>query len=302
LNTAEFVSLTGIPIQVVRAGLAVLITVCLIRASQIAEDERQRRFTAAQQARLDALQQVQRELEEREALRRDLLRHTVTAQEEERARIARELHDDTAQILTALRLNLATLQDALRKNPEAIGLIERMERLSRQMSLGLYRIMHDLRPAQLDDLGLVAALRWLVDEERSRSALEVDLVVRGPHQRLDAPVETALFRIAQEALANVARHSGCSQALLQLSSSPQEVTLIVADQGAGFDPDERHSPPRGWGLVGMRERAESVGGQLKICSAPGKGTQVEALILLQLPKPTEREEAAHEHHPFDVGR
>jgi signal transduction histidine kinase len=280
LNAGAFMNWIGVPIQAVRAALAVLVTASLIRSSQVVEDERQRQLLAVQQARLEALEQVRRDLVEREALRRELLRHTVVAQEDERARIARELHDETAQFLTALRLNLATLQNLAPVGSEATGLIDRLHSLSRQMSQGIYRMVHDLRPAQLDDLGLVAALQYLADELR-RTGLDVALNISGPKQRLDPLVETVFFRVAQEALTNVARHAHCGRAGLQLSFSPQKVMLCVTDQGIGFDLAQSQIPPRGWGLAGMSERAESIGGQLCIRSSPGKGTAVELTIPVQ---------------------
>jgi len=301
LNTAVFLQATGMPIQMVRAAVAVSITLSLIHASGVVEEERQRQFFAAQQARLEALEQVQRELVERASMRRELLRHIVIAQEDERARIARELHDETSQYLTAFSLDLATLGNLLPKKRPAQELLTRLRRLARQMAQSIYRIERDLRPAQLDDLGLVAALYYLADEKRGQG-LEVDLQVLGERQRLDPLVETVFFRVAQEALNNVSRHSGQSQASLTMSFAPQVVTLQVQDQGVGFDPQQKHSPPRGWGLAGMRERAESVGGQLHIQSSRGRGTLVEVAIPLADSRPTQIIEERHEYHQLDVGR
>ena len=278
VNAAAFLEWTGMPIQVVRALMALLITVGLIRATQFAEDERKRQFLAVQQARMDALERVQQELIEREALRRELLRHTVIAQEEERTRIARELHDETAQILTAFSLNLAALRDQLVEQPKLIDLLNRLQTLSKRMSRGIYRMVHDLRPAQLDDLGLAAALQYLSDEELKNSGLQVNLVVNGPRFRLDPLVETVFFRVAQEALTNVARYAEVDQAEVQLLSNSDQVILRICDQGVGFDVNEDLMPPKGWGLAGMRERADAIGGQLTIQSSPGKGTMVEIAV------------------------
>jgi two-component system sensor histidine kinase UhpB len=210
------------------------------------------------------------------------------------------LHDETAQFLTALRLNLSTLDQLVPQKPELTRLIERLQGLNREMSRGIYRMVHDLRPAQLDDLGLEAALQHLVDEERRRSGLAVKLEVSGLRQRLDPLVETVLFRIAQEAISNVARHAGCKQALLLLCIELNQVSLKIVDEGAGFDMNQRQSPPRGWGLAGMRERAESAGGQLNLKSIPGQGTQVEVIIPLSLTEQPEFEEARDEYHPYPV--
>jgi signal transduction histidine kinase len=278
INTVVFNEFFGFPVQAVRAAMALVVTVGLVRASQIVEDERQRQLDAARQARLEALAQTQRDLEEKEDLRRELLRHTVIAQEEERARIARELHDETAQFLTALTLNLATLRSALPKGARLSELLDRLQSLSQQMSQGISRMVRDLRPAQLDDLGLEPALAYLVDDERRRSGLEISMEVGGSRRRLDPLVETVLFRVAQEALTNVIRHAHADKALLQLEFHPAEAVLRVQDWGVGFDKGEELKPPRGWGIAGMRERVESVGGELRLESALGRGTLVEAAI------------------------
>lgn len=278
LNTVTFQTVTGIPVQALRAAVAVIILINLIRAIQLVEKEREEQLLSAQKARLDALEQIRQELETREAMRRELLRHTVIAQEEERSRIARELHDETAQYLTAISLNLATLQTSIPKKPEINGLMDRLQNLIRQMSRGLHQLVHDLRPAQLDDLGLVPALQYLAEQDSKRMNLNIDVKIEGQRRRLDPLLETVIFRVAQEALANVSRHAQTDHAWIDLQFGPEKVTLQVRDQGVGFDPKEDLIPPRGWGLAGMRERVESVNGCFQIVSAPGKGAQVEAAL------------------------
>jgi two-component system sensor histidine kinase UhpB len=300
LNAPAFQALTGMPIQAVRAFLAVLITGGLFLAAQSVDEERQSALQAAQQARLTALEQVQRQLEEREALRRHLLRHTVIAQEEERARISRELHDETAQFLTALSLDLATLQRYTQDRPEAVVLLERLRNLSGDMSQGIHRMVRDLRPAHLDDLGLAAALHYLADESLEMG-LKVELQIQGARQRLDPLSETVLFRVAQEALTNAARHAGTKRAWLALSYTPEAVTLSVRDDGVGFNVEQNHLPPHGWGLAGMRERAESIGGRLRVESQPGTGTQVEIHIPVARKEQLGVEERADEIDPVNVG-
>ncbi len=277
LNSTGFQSFAGFPIQVVRALLAVLITLSILRATQIVEKDRQIQLLAVQQARLEAMERIQDELTKREALRRELLSHTVRAQEEERSRIARELHDETSQVLTAFSLDLATLKTIICDREEVITLVERLQSLSKQMSQGLYRLVHDLRPAQLDDLGLIPALEYLKDDSVS-SDLDVAIIIQGKARRLDPIIETVLFRVAQEALHNVVRHAQVEHARISLKYQPQEITLQVQDFGAGFNPVQSFVPPRGWGLAGMKERVESVGGQLNIESKPGKGTIVEVCV------------------------
>jgi signal transduction histidine kinase len=279
LNSATFNSFAGFPIQVIRAGMAALVTVHLIRAIQFVEREREGQLLAAQKERVEALEQVQRELVNRETLRRQLLRHIVNAQEAERARIARELHDETAQSLTAFTLNLATLNSILHDMPESLQVIQRLQSLSLDMSQGIYRLVGDLRPAQLDDLGLVPALKYLIDEDCKHKGLEVTLKTMGKRRRLDPLVETVIFRIAQEALSNIHRHANTRQALIELQFDSAQVTLRISDPGKGFNPQENLLPPRGWGLTGMRERAEALGGTFHLESALGKGT----LIVVCLP-------------------
>jgi signal transduction histidine kinase len=255
----------------------VVITLSLLRATQIVEKDRQMQLFAVQQARLEAMERVQEELTKKEALRRELLRHTVTAQEDERSRIARELHDETSQVLTAFSLDLATLKTVICDREEVITMVDHLQSLSKQMSQGLYRLVHDLRPAQLDDLGLIPALEYLKDDSAGAS-LDVTITTHGKARRLDPIIETVLFRVAQEALHNVVRHAQVGRARISLDFKPQEITLKVEDSGAGFDPIESFVPPRGWGLAGMRERVESVGGLLRIESKPEIGTVVEVAV------------------------
>lgn len=278
INAELFLRVTSIPIQAVRAAMSILITVELIRAIQLVDKERENQLLTAKQERLDALEQIHQELIQRETMRRELLRHTVQAQEEERSRIARELHDDTAQLLTAINLNLATLKEAVPRRAEVTELVNRLNTLSRQMSLGIYRMVHDLRPSQLDDLGLIPALQYLADQVKERMQLVAFLDVQGNRRRLDPLTETVIFRVAQESLTNVFRHAKTGEAQMRLVFDPKEIHFSVEDKGVGFDPTISMIPPHGWGLEGMRERVESVGGQFKVESAPGRGTLISVVV------------------------
>ena len=270
INAMAFRAWLGFPIQMIRAGMAVLITLGLVRATQLAERERQRLAIAAQKEHLQAHEQ-------RDNLRHELLFHTVRAQEEERSRIARELHDETAQVLTALSLDLATLRSNVSKSPKTIQLVDRLQLLCKQMAQGLYRLVHDLRPAQLDDLGLIPAIQYLKDSSATQG-LDVTVDVQGKSRRLDAIVETVLFRVIQEALNNILRHAQTRQAQILVIFGPQEIILKVADCGIGFDPQKPLTPPHGWGLAGMQERMELINGRLRIDSEPGRGTTVEVIV------------------------
>jgi len=241
--------------------------------------KRQKELETAQEARNHAQEQVKHELVKRERLRIEYLRHVVLAQEEERARIARELHDETAQTLTAASLNFCTLGKMLEGNDEVADVVDRLQGLCRQMNQDLYRLVHDLRPAQLDDLGLVAALRHLTDEGQRGTGVRVTFNTIGSVKRLDPFVETIIFRVVQEALTNVIRHAETDKALVELDfSSKQIVSLRVSDKGKGFENDTIELTRPGWGLIGMAERVESIHGVLAIDSAAGKGTTVEVVI------------------------
>jgi signal transduction histidine kinase len=272
LNQAVLISLTGVPIQALRALAAVFISIGVLRAMQFAEQERQRSFIDAHQARVAALVQ-------QDALRRDLLQHVVRSQEDERARIARELHDQVAQLLTAFTLELASLRAKLRR-PETTEMVTRLQQLARHMSESLYHLVSDLRPPHLDNLGLVPALRELLGQNYTLKNMDIHLQVSGHPRQLDGLVDTALFRVAQEALINVSRHAHVRRADLELIYGRHQVTLSVRDEGCGFDPAAAFYPPRGWGLAGMRERVEALGGQFALRSSPSCGTTVEAVVPL----------------------
>lgn len=267
INAESFLRLTSLPIQLVRTVAGIWITSSLFISTQFLEKERQQELSTAQQARLEAVQQ-------QEALRRAHLRHIVRAQEDERARIARELHDEMAQTLTGFTLNLAALgQTSL--SSESQSILRNLQDLGRQMSQDIQRLVYSLRPAYLDDLGLVKALEALSDRMRGSLQLEIELYINSPVIRLPQMVETALFRCTQEALTNIGRHAHTRQVWIELSYQPEWVHLSVRDAGVGFDAPEDFSSLSGWGLVGMRERVEAVGGQVKITSRLGEGTSLE---------------------------
>ncbi len=270
INATAFREWTGFPIQVVRTFAAIMITMGMVRSTQLAERERQRQIQATQKAHLAAI-------EERDMYRHELLLHTVKAQEDERSRIARELHDETSQILTAFSLNLATLRKKVSRNKETSGLVDQLQLLCKQTSLSLYRLVHDLRPAELDDLGLIPAIQYLRDSSVDKG-MEVSLQVHGPRRRLDPIVETVLFRVVQEALNNVVRHAGTDKAQIRVDFCTDEIVLKIIDKGVGFDPAKPLVPPHGWGLAGMRERINLIGGHLIIESSDGMGTTVEVVV------------------------
>jgi signal transduction histidine kinase len=271
LSADHFASWTGFPIQALRTVVALLITFNIFRAVNFLEKERQGQLEHAQLEHLKALEQ-------QEALRRELLQHTVRMQEEERAHVARELHDEMAQILTAISLDLGTLQNNLSENSQYVPILKRLQDLARQLSQSMYHIVAALRPAHLDDLGLEAALRYMLEQEFRPRGLSADIEIVGISRRVEPLVETVLFRVAQEALTNVQRYARATETHICLCYEKERIQLRVSDNGQGFDPTQSFIAPHGWGLAGMKERAESMGGKFLVESAPGNGTVIEVSI------------------------
>jgi signal transduction histidine kinase len=146
------------------------------------------------------------------------------------------------------------------------------------MSAGIYQLVRDLRPAQLDDLGLVSALQYQCTEVLNRAGLQVHLEVMGERRRLDKLVETVIYRVAQEALTNIVRHARVQDAEMRLVFEKDQVSLNISDHGQGFHVEDHSARHDAWGLEGMRERAESVSGTLLLRSTPGSGTEVEIIV------------------------
>lgn len=224
-----------------------------------------------------------------ERLLADLLDQVVDAQEDERQRIARELHDATGQSLTAISLGLRGVGKLVEiQAPLVAPQLREIEGYSTGALAELRRIIADLRPPQLDDLGLVAALRWYTQAFAQRRSIATEFILLGEPVRLPAEVETVLFRITQEALTNVAKHANAGRATVTLAMAANEVAITIADDGAGFDTEailngERHASS-GWGLLGIRERARLLGGRCAIQSAPGEGSRIHVEIPLQKEK------------------
>jgi PAS domain S-box-containing protein len=213
--------------------------------------------------------------EERDALA--AAAHAI--REEEKARVARELHDELAQCLTALKMDTLWVRDNAPTRPEAASakLTEMLEMLDRAVA-STRRIAADLRPMLLDDLGLVAAIEWLVSNFTERCGVACKLSVDAELQ-LQEPYATAVFRIVQESLANVAKHADASQVSVAVDKVPGGIALTVLDNGRGFFPAAARQP-HSLGLLGLRERARLLKGRVLIDSAPGQGTRVEVHIPL----------------------
>jgi two-component system sensor histidine kinase UhpB len=203
-----------------------------------------------------------------EAERRRAGTAALRAQEEERARIARDLHDEVNQSLTGLLLRLEAVREAA--PPELEREIEETKALANQAMRELLSLARQLRPTALDDLGLAAAIGGQV-EQVSRSGVDAELVEEGSFSDLDSDVQLVVYRVAQEALSNAARHSGAERISVRLCRDGEGVRLDVSDDGRGFAFDDSE---RGLGIAGMRERALLRGGDLTIESRPGHGTTV----------------------------
>ncbi len=218
------------------------------------------------------LAQADRERKEREQLRSRLLEQVITAQEEERKRIARELHDETGQSLTSLMVRLQTMNQQC-PVPELKPQMEEVRQLIAQTLDDVHNLAVELRPSVLDDLGLEAALQRHIQDYRRRFHLEIDLVAIGLDQRLPPAAETALYRIVQEGLTNIARHAQARTASILLERRNGRVRVIIEDDGQGFALQQAAGSGR-LGLYGMRERAELLDGTFTIESEPGQGTSI----------------------------
>jgi signal transduction histidine kinase len=217
------------------------------------------------------------EQQRREQLRRQLLDRVIDAQEDERKRIARELHDEFAQSLTALIVGLQTLEQTLAPEDATRERLAETRILAARILDQTRRMIFNLRPTVLDDAGLAPALRSFAERACAAAPLELEFQISGAARRLAPQVETALFRIAQEAVNNVVKHARARQARVRLQFDAGCVAASVEDDGAGFIVEDALRAGA-VGLLGMRERAELVGGRLEIESRIGQGTRVQVEI------------------------
>jgi len=237
-------------------------------------DNSDERFDRLADAFNQMLEQLARDAQEMQQLSRQILQ----AQEEERHRLARELHDEAAQSLTSLLVYIRLLERA--KNPEeAQRHVQELRRLTAAALEDVRRVAVDLRPTILDDLGLSAALEWRVDELNKQSGLHAVFTAEGMEQRLARTTELVLYRVGQEALSNVHRHAAASKVTVSLRRDGDCCILHVAYNGVGFDPAAiERADGHGLGLLGMRERVAIVGGELEIISRPGAGAIITARV------------------------
>jgi two-component system sensor histidine kinase UhpB len=231
----------------------------------------------------DALRRQQDEL-------RELSARVLEAREEEKTLIARELHDELGQLLTALKMDVAWLRDHLpNAAPETSSKVEQMNAVLDQTVGSVRRISADLRPLMLDDLGLADAASWLVEDfsRRSGIACSLELSQEAGLETLERGIATALYRGLQESLTNIGRHAQAKRARIVLRLDGGAVLLEVEDDGRGIDAEDI-AKPRSLGLKGMRERALYLGGSLEVAREPGGGTR----LRLRLPLGTAAEGTA----------
>ena len=257
------------------------------------------------QEQIQALETSKGELESRvlartealahqQTLTRQLLRRVISAQEEERARISRELHDDTGQTLTAVQINLDRLNQILgATDPDVLEQSKKVQDLTQDALASLRGIIADLRPGVLDQLGLLPALEWMA--ENTLQPLGINSVVEytGLADRLPETLETILYRIAQEAVSNVARHSQAKNFRIQFEVNDDQINMELTDDGTGFNPLLAAADPEfrsGLGLASMQERASLAGGKVVVESAPKRGTTIHVgLPHTRVPTSTRRE-------------
>jgi signal transduction histidine kinase len=233
-------------------GIALLATITAGRLEQRLEQQRDREAEAARD-----LQRLSSQL--------------LTAQEEERRSIARELHDEVGQVLTAIKVELASAQQQIVAAGGDADVLSDVRSIA-DGALGTVRdLSHLLHPAMLDDLGLAPAVEWYAKGFERRHGVRVEVLRDRMDDRLTADIESAIFRIVQEALTNVAKHAQATRCRIYLQRLPHTLLVTIEDDGVGFDPA---SAPRGLGLISIRERVAQVRGDLRLEATPGKGTRL----------------------------
>ena len=245
------------------ADLLLIAVLLHIRMNAAHEREMQARLIKEQEAKLEAARASRR---------------LVEVQETERRELANELHDLVGQNMTALsiNLNIVKMESAASPNTRAASRLDDSLKLLEETIENIRNVMMSLRPSVLDDYGLPGVLRWYVEQFNRRTGVPASLVEQGSPRRLPLAAEETLFRIAQEALANVAKYAHAEKVTVTLDREAGAARLTIADDGCGFDPAacERPGKGHGWGLMIMRERAAATGAELAVESSPGHGTRV----------------------------
>lgn len=212
-----------------------------------------------------------------EIVRNQLIKKVIDAQEEERKRIARELHDETIQSLAALIIGIKTVDTMLKTGEDETGeMLQDLKASTNNAIKEVHRIIYDLRPTLLDDLGLIPALQWYVDIKFNAHDIHPAFNIIGAQVRMLPEIEIAVFRIVQEAITNIVKYSKATNASLTISFTDNNLSVTIEDNGIGFDMVNTLNNPdkRGLGLLGMRERAELIGGSFTLWSLQGNGTRI----------------------------
>ncbi|MBI3978554.1 MAG: GAF domain-containing protein, partial [Chloroflexi bacterium] len=220
------------------------------------------------------------EVQQKEQARRELIEKLILAQEEERKRVARDLHDEVSQSLTALIIGLGRAEESLPPELQPVtDQLAQIRDLTAKVLEETRRLMVDLRPSLLDDLGLVPAIHWYAKTHLKEAGVEAGVEVVGSRRRLPPLVETALFRVIQEAISNIVKHAEAKRVWIRLEFKESAVAARIEDDGKGFRPQEPNGR-RSLGLLGMTERVTLLGGTFRIDSAPGQGTRISIEIHL----------------------
>lgn len=253
------------------------------RSARLLQEQLMRQVDIGLHRSKDVHQTLQEETRRRVAVEADLsqlLRRTVEDQEAERLRIARELHDTLGQTLTLLQLGVDDIGRCTADNVAAQARVADLKSLATDLGRQVRRLAWEIRPPALDDIGIEGAIRHLLEVWSEKSRVGFELHIALGDSRLPAAVETTLYRVLQEALTNIVRHAAAKHVGIILRRGPDELTMIVEDDGCGFADPEASPPRERLGLLGIRERLSLVGGTLEIESAPNKGTALFARIPL----------------------
>ncbi len=217
---------------------------------------------------------------------RNLSVHLETVREEERRNIAHDLHDETSQVVASLNAHLEAAMGTLPVDASNTKVILRQaQALSINILDQIYKLIYELHPPMLDDLGLVASISWLIDNSLKAAGVKVDFKTAGRVRRLPRQLEATIFRVVQEALSNIVRHAGASNAGVDLHFRKGIITVDITDDGSGFDLEEAMSLKdglRGFGLIGMKERVELANGTFNIQANPGSGSEINIEIPFNL--------------------
>jgi len=218
------------------------------------------------------------ELVTEETARASMLPLLINAQEEERKRIARELHDETSQAISALMVNLDMIKMDIMENPEAANQrLVSTKSIADGMLDNIYRLISNLRPSLLDDLGLSSTITWFCEQRLKPVGIEYKIEIKGLEKRVPSPIEIALYRIAQEGITNIIRHTKATLVLIQLVLEGGYLSLTIKDNGQGFNPRlllQSDKPTTKIGLWGIRERVKILNGIMNIKSGPLEGTEL----------------------------